>query len=124
MAQVLHPPRSRGQQAEDLACRYLQEQGLQLVTRNYQCPCGEIDLIMVHKKTLVFVEVRYRKSTRFGGALESVDSRKQGKIIATAAHYLQHTPRAAHSPARFDVVLVAPGAAQDELEWIADAFQA
>ncbi len=114
----------RGQQAEDLACRYLQTQGLRLVERNYRCAHGEIDLIMQHGQSIIFVEVRYRRSLRFGGGLESVDQHKQAKLIATALHYLQRDKRAARQPSRFDVVAISPGLEQDQVQWIKDAFQA
>ena len=70
-----------GQQAELLACQYLQQYKLKLITKNYHCRRGEIDLIMQDKKTLVFIEVRYRKNDRFGSALESVNYKKQAKIM-------------------------------------------
>ncbi len=123
MSATLEPLISRGQQAEELACHYLQTQGLQLVERNYRCTHGEIDLIMRDAQSIVFVEVRYRTSQRFGGGVESVDRRKQAKLVATALHYLQHNKKAARQPSRFDVVAIAPGLEQDQLCWIKDAFQ-
>ncbi|WP_018152655.1 YraN family protein [Leeia oryzae] len=91
-----------GHSAEQLAALYLQQQGLKLLTRNYRCRFGEIDLIMQDGKTLVFVEVRARKSKTFGGAVASVTASKQQKLILTAQSYLS-TLR--HLPAcRFDVV--------------------
>ena len=110
----------RGQAAENQACEYLQKKGLALQERNFRCRQGEIDLVMIDGKTTVFVEVRFRSNTRFGGAAESVDSRKQKKIITTATHYLQKYPLRAQQPARFDVISING----DELEWIQDAFQA
>lgn len=110
---------TKGQEAEEHACRYLQQQGLQLIERNYRCRQGEIDLIMRDKQGTVFVEVRYRSNPNFGGGAESVDQRKQHKLIAAAAHYLQQHHTLAQQPARFDVIAIAPGA----LEWIRDAFQ-
>ena len=77
-----------GQQAELWACQYLEQQGLALITKNYHCRRGEIDLIMRDEKALVFIEVRYRKSARFGSALESVNYKKQQKLIITAEHYI------------------------------------
>lgn len=65
-----------GSQAEQLALNYLQQQGLTLITQNYHSRRGEIDLIMLDENTLVFVEVRYRKSAAYGSALESVNSQK------------------------------------------------
>lgn len=109
----------QGLAAEAEACRHLQQQGLELIERNYRCRQGEIDLIMKDGKSTVFVEVRYRSNPNFGGAAASVDPRKQGKLIATASHYLQQHHALAQQPARFDVIAIAPGT----LEWIRDAFQ-
>ncbi len=113
----------RGQQAEDLACRYLQAQGLQLLERNYRCKRGELDLIMKHKDSIVFVEVRSRNTLRFGGGMESVDRHKQSKLIACAQHYLQYHKLGANIPCRFDVVAVLTAAGEDKTEWVKDAFQ-
>ncbi len=113
----------RGQQAENLVCRYLQAQGLQLVERNYRCKHGELDLIMKHKDSIVFVEVRYRNTLHFGGGVESVDRHKQARLIACAQHYLQHHKLDATIPCRFDVVAVLATAGEDKAEWIKDAFQ-
>ncbi|MCG8083044.1 MAG: YraN family protein, partial [Candidatus Thiodiazotropha taylori] len=62
----------QGEAAEQLAVDYLSRRGLKLVTRNFRCKVGEIDLIMREKRTLVFVEVRYRQSDDYGSALESI----------------------------------------------------
>ena len=77
-----------GKQAEDLVCHYLQKQKLKLVTRNYSCRYGEIDLIMHDKTSLVFVEVRYRQNPYFGSGLETINLTKQNKVIKTAEYYL------------------------------------
>ena len=79
-----------GQKAENLALRYLQSKGLSLIEKNFSCRYGEIDLVMLHKKVVVFVEVRYRKNTQFGTGAETVDYRKQQKLLNTAQYYLQH----------------------------------
>jgi len=113
-----------GNQAETAACNYLQRQGLKLVERNYLCKRGEIDLIMRDGKNTVFVEVRYRRSDRFGSSAESVDWRKQAKLLATAEHYLQQHPKAAQSACRFDVVALTTENTQQKIQWITDAFQA
>ncbi|OOZ14865.1 YraN family protein, partial [Solemya velum gill symbiont] len=96
--------RSSGTTAENLALNYLQKRGLSLVTKNYSCRCGEIDLIMQDSGALVFIEVRYRKSTRFGLPEETVDSRKQRKLILTAQRYLQSAQIDAEC--RFDVIAI------------------
>lgn len=123
MATALSSPLS-GQQAEDLACRYLQAQGLQVLERNYRCTRGEIDLIMEDTQGIIFVEVRYRRDLRFGSSAESVDYRKQAKLISTALNYLQQHKSAARRPSRFDVIALSPGVGHDQVEWIKDAFQA
>lgn len=112
-----------GKQAEDAALTYLLQKGLRLVTRNYRAPTGEIDLVMDQSGTLVFVEIRYRRRASFGGALESVDSRKRARLVATALDYLQRHHEAAKRPIRFDVVAVGGLADQAGIEWIADAFR-
>ncbi|MGA7799761.1 MAG: YraN family protein [Gammaproteobacteria bacterium] len=109
-----------GRQAEDAACHYLERRGLRLVARNYRCRRGEIDLIMEDRDNLVFIEVRYRRTLRFGGGAESVDRRKQARIIACASYYLQQHPDLAARPARFDVVAITAGG---KVSWIPDAFR-
>ncbi|HEC18926.1 MAG TPA: YraN family protein [Gammaproteobacteria bacterium] len=113
-----------GNHAEDLACDYLQRHGLRLIQRNYRCRRGEIDLVMRHRQHTVFVEVRYRRSNRFGSAAESVDARKQAKLLAAAEHYLQHNPKAARGACRFDVVALSTENNQAQIHWIENAFQA
>lgn len=109
----------RGAWGEDFACAYLTQQGLQLINRNYHSRYGEIDLIMQQQHILVFVEVRYRRSASHGSSAESVNFRKQQKIILTAQEYLQSL---SNIPiCRFDVLAIT-GAAT--VEWIQDAFQA
>jgi putative endonuclease len=113
----------RGQWAEELAHTYLCEQGLQPIERNYRCKAGEIDLIMLDKVILTFVEVRYRKNQRYGGSLESIDARKQERILITANHYLQSHQWAQQYTCRFDVVLMSGATDNPKLHWISDAFR-
>ena len=108
----------RGQAAEDRACEYLQAQGFQLITRNYRLRGGEIDLIGHDNECLVLVEVRYRHSEQFGGALQSIDFRKQQRIIRTAQHYLMHYP--VDLPCRFDVIALDQA---QQITWIKNAFE-
>ncbi len=109
---------SLGTDAEQLATRYLQQQGLSLVTSNYQCKFGEIDLIMREGNTLVFVEVRLRSNSQFGGAAASITAAKQRKLALTAEHYLQ---KYGSSACRFDAILMSSTDAQ-HIEWIRNAF--
>lgn len=110
----------KGQNAEALACTYLQNQGLKLLARNYQCRFGEIDIIARDAMFLVFVEVRARISDAFGGALSSVTRSKQQKIVKTAYHYLMAHKLNDKYPLRFDVVAL-QGKCQ-EVHWIKQAF--
>lgn len=113
---------SRGRDAENLVCAFLRQQGLQLSTRNYRSPFGEIDLIMQEHSTLVFVEVRFRSNARFGTPAETVDTRKQARLRATAEHYLQNTPRASRKACRFDIVAVTREGKSDNMSWLKNVF--
>lgn len=114
----------KGRDAEDRARRYLERRGLTCIETNYRCRPGEIDLIMRDNAVIVFVEVRCRKNHRYGGALESIDFRKQHKLRAAAEHYLQHRRSAAESPCRFDVVLItgSPDSGGEHVDWIPNAL--
>lgn len=111
--------REQGAAAETLARQYLVGQGLRFVARNVRGRFGEIDLIMYHGPCLVFVEVRYRRSSGFGGAIASIDEKKQHKLSATALGYLQRHPH--DGPCRFDVVAI--GGPADRIEWLQNAFE-
>jgi len=113
--------RKKGDDAETRAQHYLERQGLRTLQRNYFCRVGEIDIIMLHQDTLVFVEVRYRRQNRFGTAAESVTRTKQKKIIRAASHWLSSENRH-NSPCRFDVLTLS-GEGEEQVEWITDAFQ-
>ena len=112
-----------GEAAETQACEYLQQRGLQLLERNFRCRQGEIDLIMRDGTYLVFVEVRYRRNPQFCSGAETVDLRKQQKLISTALFYLQQHGRQAQPPARFDVISMSRRADETVINWIQDAFQ-
>ena len=126
MSQTSH---SIGQHAENACCEYLKQQGLKLITRNYRGHRGEIDLIMQEAQTLVFVEVRFRKNSFYGGGLESVTQTKQQRIQITAEEYLQTKTKLKN--ARIDVVAMSQkpqnkynGNDEDHytFEWIKNAF--
>lgn len=124
MPDKLFSTRESGDRAERVAEKYLGEQGLKLVARNYRCRYGEIDLIMRERDVTVFVEVRLRQTRGahdFGGAAASIGPRKQARIIAAAQHYLAGMKQL--PPCRFDAVLLnqLTGA---HLEWIKAAFDA
>jgi len=110
----------KGKAAENIACDYLQKKGLTLITRNYHCRQGEIDIIMDDKGTTVFIEVRYRKNASFGDAKESITLQKQNKIRTTALHYLHSSQE--NSNARFDVIAITGEHNQQKFEWVKNAF--
>lgn len=112
-----------GREAEQRARRYLEQRGLRHITGNYRCRQGELDLVMEEGETLVFVEVRYRSDARFGTGAESVDGRKQRRLIQAAHHYLQRHPRLSERPCRFDVVSIGPANRTQAVEWIRNAFE-
>ena len=95
-----------------------------LVTRNYRCRRGEIDLVMRDAETLVFVEVRRRSSRAFGGALDSVDARKRARLVAAAEHFLMTKRIGDDRPCRFDVVAIDGPFSRAAIEWVSDAFDA
>ena len=107
-----------GQTAEKAACDFLKKQGLKLLEKNFLVKGGEIDLIMLEKKVLVFVEVRFRADGDFGGAAASVATKKQRRIILAARHYLSRFKTMPQC--RFDCVLF-EGDLQKPV-WIKAAF--
>lgn len=118
-----------GAEKEREAERYLIEQGLILVERNYWCKLGEIDLIMRDQRNgqeiLVFVEVRYRKNTQYGSPQETITTSKQRKLWRTAEYYLQrYSSQNTSTPAcRFDVVAITMHNNRRQLDWIPNALQ-
>ncbi len=116
----------QGEDAELASCHYLKTQGLKLIETNFQCRHGEIDIIMLDKKTLVFVEVRFRKNDHFGGGLESITTSKQNKLRRTAELYLQKHSQ--YENARFDVVSMSKTNQNNSqsqpysFDWIINAF--
>jgi putative endonuclease len=111
---------SRGQAAEARAARYLEAQGLKIIARNYRSRYGEIDLIAHDGATVVFVEVRARRSAAFGGAAASITAAKRDKLTRTALAWLAAQGR--NPRCRFDAVLLTGEAGA--VEWIRDAFSA
>ncbi|XP_060149428.1 UPF0102 protein mma_0204-like [Globicephala melas] len=108
---------TRGKKAEEQACRFLKEQGLLFLARNMACPFGEIDLLMKEGETLVVIEVRQRSYLRYGQAIETIDNKKQNKLIRSLEYLLQHIAIHffnGHIPNyRFDLVTLD----QEQLQW-------
>ena len=111
---------AQGAAAEQLAADYLQGRGLRLIERNFRVRGGEIDLICRDGASTVFVEVRLRSHTDFGGAAASITATKQARLVLAARHWLQ---RHGETPCRFDCVLL-DGLEPKNIEWLRDAFSA
>ena len=107
---MTHARQSLGKHGEDLACRELRRRGYAIVARRYRTRFGEIDVIVRHQGTLVFVELKTRRSGGFGGATAAVGFHKQRRLINMARSYLMGVGGTL-PPCRFDVVGVtlAPG---------------
>ena len=112
--------RQRGMDAEERAWQHLRAHGARLLHRNFRSRRGEIDLVVQDRDSVVFVEVRYRGKTSYLSGAESVDPRKQSRLIACAQHYLQTYPCAAQLPCRFDVIAI--NGSDGSLDWIRNAF--
>jgi putative endonuclease len=108
-----------GAEGEALAAAHLAGAGLRVLSRNWRCRAGELDIVARDTDgTLVFVEVRRRASSAFGGAAASITPAKQLRL-ARAAEFYRQVMHCTAQPCRFDVVLIEAG----QLEWIRDAFQ-
>ncbi|MFC1778064.1 YraN family protein [Pseudomonadota bacterium] len=114
--------RQSGAQWEKTAESFLLNHGLKLLQRNFSSRFGEIDLVMEDKKTVVFVEVKYRKSNQHGSGADAVTFHKQGRISRTAAWYLVKNPHRAEQVCRFDVISIDPKKGEQGIDWIKSAF--
>lgn len=115
---------SKGKAAERTACRYLKQQGLQIIATNYRTPQGEIDIIARDRGQYVFVEVRLRSASSYCSASESITSNKQRRIVLAATHYLQQNGLWENAPCRFDAVCLDQhtGDRDYRLKWLTNAF--
>jgi len=114
--------RQSGAQWEKTAESFLRNHGLKLLQRNFSSRFGEIDLIMEDEETLVFIEVKYRKSNHHGSGADAVTFHKQGRISRTAAWYLAKNPHRAEQFCRFDVISIDPQKKDQGINWIKNAF--
>lgn len=111
------------QTGEDVAVRHMKKCGYEILARNYRTPIGEIDIIARDKDTLVFAEVKTRRSVRYGAPKIAVTPKKQRKISMTALYYLKGT-QAPHQKARFDVISIRNQATGTwDIEIIKNAFE-
>ncbi len=110
-----------GKEGEELACRHLEKLGYKIKERNYRCRCGEIDIIALEKKVLVFVEVRTKSNMLHGTPAESVNHVKRGKIRRAASSYLVEK-RLSGLECRFDVVGISRVETEYKVELFRNAF--
>jgi putative endonuclease len=127
-----HPPRpdtqALGHAAESRALSLLQDAGLALLTRNYRCRAGEIDLVMLDADAgvLVLVEVRSRSRGDYGSAAATIGATKQRRFSLAARHLLLLRRDLRRLRVRFDVVAIEPPAlpgAAPAVTWIRNAFE-
>jgi len=118
---MLNRRQKLGQTGEAMAERHLKKRGYQILERNYRNRLGEIDLIARDNGTLVFVEVKTRRSDRYGGPRFAITPQKQKKLSITALAYLKQTQQI-NCKARFDVVLINTAGDSPEIETIQNAF--
>jgi putative endonuclease len=111
--------RAEGEHYEALARQYLERHGLKFVAANFLCRGGEIDLIMREGAVWVFVEVKYRRTAAFGGALAAVNQRKIARLRHSVLIFLQKNGLdESLTPCRIDVVAITG----DQYEWIRNAI--
>lgn len=110
--------RQTGAFYEQEAARYLKEQGLTILERNFRCRFGEIDIVATDGYYLIFVEVKYRSSPLSGSSLSAVNLAKQRNISRVAGYYLTVNRHRIDLPCRFDVI----GFDKEEIRWIRNAF--
>lgn len=111
-----------GKRGEELAERFLKKKGYKIVERNYRCANGEVDLIALDRRVIVFVEVKTRAAHGYGSPLEAVAFYKQRKMIA-AAQYFLHEKKLHQRDARFDVIGISWLGAEPQVEHIQNAFE-
>lgn len=110
-----------GKKGEDEAIALLKGKGYKILERNFKCPFGEIDVIALDKGTLVFVEVKARRSSAFGLPQEAVDRRKQGQLSKVATYFINR--KKIKMPSRFDVVTLEYLSSGKRIGLIKNAFE-
>lgn len=111
-----------GKEGERIAEQYLKRKGYKLVERNYRCAAGEVDLIVLDRRVIVFVEVKTRTGHGFGTPLEAVQPRKQRKMMRAAQFFLSQK-KLHQRDARFDVVGISWPGQEPLVEHIENAFE-
>lgn len=110
--------RKVGADYEQRAADYLERSGFRIMDKNFYCRQGEVDLIGIHDRTLVFVEVKYRKDAGTGYPEEAVNFKKQEKICRTSDYYRFRHPELGNLQVRYDVVTICG----EDFSWHRNAF--
>ena len=111
-----------GVKGETIAARHLKKKGYKILDRNYRTKLGEIDIVARDKDTIVFVEVKARRSNQYGSPKWAVTPKKQRKISMAALFYLKETKQI-RAKARFDVVSITAIEEEPRIEIIKNAFE-
>ena len=111
-----------GKDGERIAETYLKKRGCKIVQRNYRCAVGELDLIVVDRGVIVFVEVKTRSGLGYGGPLEAVAHRKQRKMIQVAQYFLNENKLASRD-SRFDVIGITWANGKADVHYVQNAFE-
>lgn len=111
-----------GKKGEELAINFLKKNGYHIIKRNYICKLGEMDIIAREKDTLVFIEVKTRRSNIFGPPQAAVNISKQTKLSKVAMNFLKEN-NIEDIKARFDVVSIELSPIENRIELIKDAFE-
>jgi putative endonuclease len=117
--------RSIGKMGENIAEKFLSLSGIEIIKRNYFSKFGEIDLIGIEKKTIIFIEVKYRKSNNYGFPYEFVDNKKIEKIKKTAETFLiEFEKEYKDYDCRFDVISMVPNGIEHDfdIEWLKNQY--
>lgn len=110
----------KGKRGEDLACQFLEKNGFEIIERNFRHSHSEIDIIALHAKRLIFFEVKYRKSTKFGEPEQSISKSKINKIKQASEHYIFEKDW--KGDIRFDVIAIKEISTKIEIMHFEDAF--
>jgi len=110
-----------GKYGESAATEFLKQNGYTIIERNYRCKLGEIDIIALDKETIAFIEVRVKKTYKFGHPKATITPKKMRKISLTALYYLKINNKL-NNKARFDVVAISLFEPENKIELIKNAF--
>lgn len=114
--------RSGGYVAEERVARWLEQQAITVLARNYRTRLGEIDLILQDEGCIAIVEIRQRRNAQFGGAAASIHPAKQQRLIRLAQLWLQQHPQWRNAALRFDAILIDGTPEAGGIRWIKRAF--